>query len=58
MIKNKFKIVLLVLFIIILITSCQSSVTNTKSLKLWYSQPANSQIPDDMNSWKDDPEWL
>ncbi len=27
-------------------------------LKLWYKQPANAQIPDDKNGWKDDAEWL
>jgi len=28
------------------------------SLKLWYKQPANSQIHDDKDGWTDDPEWM
>lgn len=36
-----------------------SGVGQTENdLKLWYKQPANAQVPDDKNGWKDDPEWL
>lgn len=27
-------------------------------MKLWYDQPANAQLPDDKNGWKDDQHWL
>jgi alpha-L-fucosidase 2 len=29
-----------------------------KSVKLWYSQPANASIADHPNGWHNDPEWL
>ncbi len=29
-----------------------------ESLKLWYSQPADANVKDNPNAWKDDPEWL
>ncbi|MFY9154442.1 MAG: glycoside hydrolase family 95 protein [Prolixibacteraceae bacterium] len=50
------KIVIPIVFSLLLTFSgtCQ----NNNDLKLWYKQPANAQIPDDKNGWKDDPEWL
>ncbi len=56
--KNKFKTILSLLFTIGLISSCQSKESEIQPLKLWYKQPANAQIPDNKNAWKDDPEWL
>ncbi len=29
-----------------------------KNLRLWYDHPADAQIADNNNAWKDDPEWL
>jgi len=49
---------LLFILMAFLILSCSMQETEKQDLKLWYDEPANSQIPDDKNGWRDDPEWL
>jgi alpha-L-fucosidase 2 len=46
------------LSLLLVFSSCTSSESGRNHLKLWYSQPANADIPDDPNGWKDDAEWL
>lgn len=54
----KFLNVLDGLTILLVLSACTQQEREANNLKLWYNQPANSQIPDDKNGWKDDPEWL
>ncbi len=45
------------LLLIILGYGCDQN-KNEKTLKLWYSQPANASIPYCKNGWNNDPGWL
>ncbi len=55
--KNIYVLVKLIMLFIVF-TSCKQFTGRESHLKLWYNQPANAQIPDDPDGWKDDPEWL
>lgn len=38
--------------------SMNYSANRNEGTKLWYETPANPQVPDSENAWKDDKEWL
>ncbi len=50
-------LLLISLLFVILGSGCNEG-KNDRSLKLWYSQPANATIPDGKNGWQNEKEWL
>lgn len=44
--------------LIIATISCKDNQPQKSNLQLWYNTPANASVADDLNGWKDDPEWL
>lgn len=40
---------------LLILTSCSHE---TNHPKLWYLQPADATVPDQLNGWADDPQWL
>jgi alpha-L-fucosidase 2 len=50
---------LLIISVLIILSGYGCSRTEVnQNLKLWYTEPANSSIPDGKNGWRNDPEWL
>ena len=47
-----------ILIAILISTACSEIPQKKKSLRLWYKFPLNSNIKDDITTWRDDPEWL
>ncbi len=48
----------IVIALFVIVGSCEKSdTTDFTSLKLWYKQPANANLADDLSRWKTDPEW-
>jgi alpha-L-fucosidase 2 len=44
--------------LLLVFTLCFSTLHASKSIKLWYNQPASASVVDSPNGWKDDVEWL
>jgi len=61
--KRTKKLITKLLLALTLILSSSSIVGGIEKppehdLRIWYDKPANTEIPDNNNAWKDDPEWL
>jgi len=52
------KIKFLLIGLCIGLIACNASTKPEHSFRLWYSQPANSEVPDVNNGWENDQEWL
>jgi len=50
---------ILIFFPVLLYFSCTPGEKEpVSSMRLWYSEPANSSVPDVKDGWQNDPEWL
>ena len=52
------KKIILLLLISLLLIRCASDNQPDSSLKIWYDEPAASDVPDDKEGWRNDAEWL